>query len=369
MKKNILIAVSGTGGHVYPGFALGEELKKSGYNPVFIVNNNKNGISLKIVQSSGYDYEILDFKAPPRKICKDLFLFPFKFIKALSDTRKILKNFSPSCVVGMGAYLSFPVLLTAKLSGIPTLIHEQNSIPGLANRVLSKFVTKTAVSFRNSEKYFNKNKTIFTSNPIRKDIFNISRKSAAEKLGLNSDIFTVFIFGGSLGAVKLNDISFEAALDLFNKYKNKIQFIHITGNNDFDQIKQKYSQLDTKKFITNYMDDIGNAYAASDLLICRAGAGAVKETELYNLPVIFVPFPYATDNHQYFNAKSVEKDDCRIVIEEKELTVDKIIEFTEKHFTKKIDAERVVSPSNFPQEILAKEVLKIAEGDFGRLED
>ncbi len=359
MKNNILIAVSGTGGHVYPGFALGEELKQNGYNPVFIVNNNKNGISLKIVQTSGYDYEILDFKAPPRKFGKDLFLFPFKFVKALFDTRKILKKLSPAAVAGMGAYLSFPVLLTAKFSGIPTLIHEQNSVPGLANKILSKIVTKTAVSFENTKKYFNKDKTVFTSNPVRKDIFGISRKTAAEKLGLLPNVFTVFIFGGSLGAVKLNNAAFDAARSLFEKYGNKIQFIHITGNNDFEEIKQKYSNLDTKKFITNYMNDIGNAYAASDIIICRAGAGAVKEAELYNLPAVFVPFPYATDNHQYYNAKSVEKDGFRIVIEEKNLTCEKITDFIINHFTEKIDIDRKICPVSFPQEILAKEALKI----------
>ncbi|MBQ3834045.1 MAG: undecaprenyldiphospho-muramoylpentapeptide beta-N-acetylglucosaminyltransferase [Elusimicrobia bacterium] len=359
MKNNILIAVSGTGGHVYPGFALGEELKKHNYNPVYIVNNNKNGISLKIVQNSGYDYEILDFKAPSRKFGKEMLLFPFKFVKALFDTRKILKRVSPSVVVGMGAYLSFPVLVTAKISGIPTLIHEQNSIPGLANRVLSKFVTKIAVSFKDSVKYFSKNKTIFTSNPIRKDIFNISRKVAAEKLGLNADIFTVFVFGGSLGAVKLNKIVFDSAQKLFEKYGDKIQFIHITGNNDFEQIKQKYLQLNTKKFITNYMNDIGNAYAASDLVICRAGAGAVKETEFYNLPAIFVPFPYATDNHQYFNAKSIEEENFRVVIDEKDLNSEEITNFVSKHFTEKIDTERKVCLTSFPQEVLAREVLKL----------
>ncbi len=206
--KNILIAVSGTGGHVYPGIALAYELKEKGYNPIFIVNNNKNGVSLKIVSTSGYNYEILDFKAPPRKISLNLVLFPFKFIKTLFAVRKILKKYSPKAVVGMGAYLSFPVLLIAKIKKIPTLIHEQNSIPGLANRLLSKIVTKVAISFKSSEKFFNKEKTIFTSNPIRKDIFNITRKDAASKLNIDADIFTVFVFGGSLGATKLNNVMF-----------------------------------------------------------------------------------------------------------------------------------------------------------------
>ena len=237
--KNILIAVSGTGGHVYPGIALAYELKQAGYNPIFIVNNNKNGVSLKIVKNSGYKYKILDFKAPPRKISVDLLLFPYKFVKALFAVKKILNKLSPKVVVGMGAYLSFPVLLVAKIKKIPTLIHEQNSIPGLANRILSKIVTKVAISFINSEFFFNKKKTVFTSNPIRKDIFNISRQAAADKLDISADTFTIFVFGGSLGATKLNNIMFDVAESLYDKYKNKVQFIHITGTNDFKKLNKK----------------------------------------------------------------------------------------------------------------------------------
>lgn len=357
--KNILIAVSGTGGHVYPGIALAYELKEQGYNPIFIVNNNKNGVSLKIVSTSGYNYEVLDFKAPPRKLSLDLFLFPFKFIKTLFAVKKILTKFSPEAVVGMGAYLSFPVLLTAKIKRIPTLIHEQNSVPGLANRLLSKIVTKVAISFKGSEKFFSKNKLIFTSNPIRKDIFNISRTDAAKKLNIEDNIFTVFVFGGSLGATKLNNVMFDVNEYLFNKYQNRIQFIHITGNNDFEKINNKYSNLNTKKFITKYMNDIGNAYACSDLVVCRAGAGTVKEVENYNLPALFIPFPYATDNHQYFNAKSVEEKKFRLVIEEKNITKEQIVEFIEQNISNKIDSTRIVNPDFFPQEILAQEVLKL----------
>ena len=358
--KNILIAVSGTGGHVYPGIALAYELKQKEYNPVFVVNNNKNGVSLKIVSTSGYDYEILDFKAPPRKLSINLFLFPFKFIKTLSEAKKILNKFSPIAVVGMGAYLSFPVLLMARIKKIPTLIHEQNSIPGLANKLLSKIVTKVAISFKNSEKFFNRKKTIFTSNPIRKDIFNISRTEAAKKLDLDADIFTIFLFGGSVGATKLNNIMFNVNEYLFNRHKNKIQFIQITGNNDFENLNNKYKKLNTKKFITKYMNDIGNAYACSDLLVCRAGAGTVKEVENYNLPALFIPFPYATDNHQYFNAKSVEVPNFRLVIKEQDITEQEIIKFIEQYISNVIDIERTIIPEFFPQEILAKEVLKLA---------
>jgi len=275
------------------------------------------------------------------------------------QANSILNETKPKVVIGMGAYLSVPVLIVAKLKNIPTMIHEQNSIPGLANKLLSKFVNKTAISFKNSFKYFCPSKTIYISNPVRKDIFNISRKDACQKLQLNSNIFTVFIFGGSLGAIKLNNIVFNVAEKLYEKYKDGIQFIHITGTKYFDEIKNKYDKIPHKKYITPYMHDIGNAYACSDLVIGRAGAGAVKEVEMYGLKTVFVPFPFATDNHQYFNAKSIEKNDYVYVIEEKNLKEEQLIEIIEKNINTKIDENRIISPKVFPQEQLLNEVLKL----------
>ncbi|MDD2523638.1 MAG: undecaprenyldiphospho-muramoylpentapeptide beta-N-acetylglucosaminyltransferase [Endomicrobiia bacterium] len=357
---NIMIVVSGTGGHVYPGIALAHELKQIGFEPVFVVNNNVNAVSVKIVTNSGFNYELLNFSAPSRKISLNLFLFPFTLLKSLFLSNRLLNKISPKVVVGMGAYLSFPVLFVAKLKNIPTLIHEQNSFPGLANRILSKFVDKVAISFIESLKYFNKSKVIDTSNPVRKDIFNISRQDASEKLNLDSEVFTVFVFGGSLGATKLNNIMIDVADKLYQKYQNKIQFIHIVGNKDFDNINRKYKNIKYKKYIAEYMNDIGNAYACSDILVCRAGAGTVKEVEMYGLSAIFIPYPYATDNHQYFNAKSIEEKGFREIIEEKDLTEKTIIEFIEKNINNTIiDKKRVILPQVYPQEKLAQEVIKL----------
>jgi len=356
---NILIITSGTGGHVYPGIALASELRNSGYNPVFVANDVANSVSLNIVKNSGYDYKLLDFYAPPRKISIKLFLFPVNFIKSIFQANNILNKIKPKVVIGMGAYLSVPVLIVAKLKHIPTMIHEQNSIPGLANKFLSKFVDKIAISFENSSKYFCQSKTIYTSNPVRKDIFNISRKDACQKLNINNSIFTVFIFGGSLGAVKLNNIVFNVAEKLYAKYKDKIQFIHITGDKYFKEIKNKYDVIAYKKYIAPYMHDIGNAYACSDLVIGRAGAGAVKEIAMYGLKAVFIPFPFATDNHQYFNAKNIEKNGSIDVIEEKDLKEEQLIEIIEKNMNSKIDENRVVSPKVFPQKQLLNEVLKL----------
>lgn len=356
---NILIITSGTGGHVYPGIALASELRNANYNPVFIANDVANSVSLNIVKQSGYDYELLNFYAPPRKISIKLFLFPITFIKSMFQANSIINKIKPKVVIGMGAYLSVPVLIVAKFKQIPTMIHEQNSIPGLANKFLSKFVNKVAISFKNSSKYFCPLKTVYISNPVRKDIFNISRKEACKKLGLDSNIFTVFVFGGSLGAVKLNNIVFNTAEKLYAGYKDKIQFIHITGDKYYEEFKIKYDIIHHKKYITPYMHDIGNAYACSDLVIGRAGAGAVKEVEMYKLKAVFVPFPFATDNHQYFNAKSVEKNGYVYVIEEKHLKEETLIEIIEKNIDNKIDENRIVSPEVFLQEKLLTEVLKL----------
>jgi UDP-N-acetylglucosamine--N-acetylmuramyl-(pentapeptide) pyrophosphoryl-undecaprenol N-acetylglucosamine transferase len=356
---NILIITSGTGGHVYPGIALASELKISGYNPVFVVNDVANSVSLNIVKNSGYDYKLLVFYAPPRKISIKLFLFPVNFIKSIFQANNILNKTKPKVVIGMGAYLSVPVLIVAKLKNIPTMIHEQNSIPGLANKFLSKFVDKIAISFENSSKYFCPSKTIYTSNPVRKDIFNISRKNACQKLNINNSIFTVFVFGGSLGAVKLNNIVFNVAEKLYAKYKDKIQFIHITGDKYFEEIKNKYDVIPYKKHIVAYMHHIGNAYACSDLVIGRAGAGTVKEIEMYGLRAVFIPFPFATENHQYFNAKNIKKSDYIDVIEEKYLKEEQLIEIIEKNMNNQIDESRLISPKKFPQEQLLNEVLKL----------
>ncbi|MDD5020710.1 MAG: undecaprenyldiphospho-muramoylpentapeptide beta-N-acetylglucosaminyltransferase [Endomicrobiaceae bacterium] len=356
---NILIIASGTGGHVYPGIALAYELKDSGYNPVFVVNDVANSVSLNIVRNSGYDYKLLNFYAPPRKISIKLFLCPFNFIKSIFKANAIINKINPKAVIGMGAYLSVPVLIVAKFKKIPTMIHEQNSIPGIANKLLSKFVDKIAVSFKNSLKYFCPLKTVYTSNPVRKDIFDIPRKEACKKLNISNGVFTVFIFGGSLGAVKLNNIVFNIAKQLYDKYQDKIQFIHITGIKYFEEIKNKYDVLPYKKYIVPYMHDIGNAYACSDLVICRAGAGTVKEVEMYGIKAIFIPFPFATDNHQYFNAKNIEKNDFIDVIEEKNLKEEQLIEIIEKNMNNQIDEDRLISPRIFPQKQLLNEVLKL----------
>jgi len=358
---NILIVTSGTGGHVYPGIAVADELKQNNYNPVFVINKS-NLTAFNIVKKSNYEYKNLNFASPAiRKLSLALLLFPFKLIKALFESNKILNELKPKVVVGMGAYLEVPVVLTAKLKKIPVLLHEQNAVAGVANKFLAAYANKIAISFQISQKYFQKTKqkVIYTSNPVRKDLFGISRQQAAEKLNLNPNVFTVFVFGGSLGAKKLNSITVSAAEILYDKYKDKIQFIHITGKNNYIETKLVYDKINYKKYIVDYMHDIGNAYASCDMVIARAGAGTVKEVELYGLKGIFVPYPYATENHQLLNAQTVCKKGFLEVIEEKNLTKEDIINFVDKNINTPVNIERTVQPNIFPQEQIFKEIVKL----------
>lgn len=350
--KKIIIAASGTGGHIYPGIAVAEELKELGCKPVFFLSNNT--ASAQIIKNSGFNYITLNMSGMPRKLSFSFIKFCFNTMFSIFVSIKyILKN-KPDAVLGMGGYLSVPVIIAGKLLGKRTYIHEQNSIPGVANRFLNRFCSETFISFQSSEKYFKKKNLFFTGYPIRKDILSVTKEQGVERFGLEKDIFTVLIFGGSLGAAKLNEIAFDA-MELIT-VKEKIQILHITGNKNYEEIKAK---AEGKRYyhVFNYMHDIAYAYAAADIVICRSGAGTVFELIVLNKPAVLVPYPYAADNHQLFNAKEIEHPKKTRVIEEKDLSSDilkdVLIELKNSEKTKEKKEKYI-----FPQEIIAEKILK-----------
>jgi UDP-N-acetylglucosamine--N-acetylmuramyl-(pentapeptide) pyrophosphoryl-undecaprenol N-acetylglucosamine transferase len=314
-QKNIIIAASGTGGHIYPGIALAKEFKDKGYNPIFFVNNNPT--SIEILKLSGFEYITFNMSGMPRKISFNLISFfiqiKFSFLKAFKQIM-ILK---PVAVIGTGGYIAVPVIFAAKILQKKTFIHEQNTVPGKANILLNKVTDKTFVSFEYSEKYFKKKNIIVSGYPVREEILNNPKEKTLKEFSLEDDIFTILVFGGSLGAVKLNKIACDMLLDL--SIENKIQILHITGSKNYTEIQEQVKGRQNYK-VFEYMHDIASAYAVSDIVICRSGAGTVFEIKALNKPAILVPYPYATDNHQYWNAKAIEEDKKVIIIEEKNLT-------------------------------------------------
>ncbi|MDR1474861.1 MAG: undecaprenyldiphospho-muramoylpentapeptide beta-N-acetylglucosaminyltransferase [Endomicrobium sp.] len=351
-KENIIIVASGTGGHIYPGIALAKEFESKGYNPIFFVNNNH--ASYEIIKNSHFQYVAFNMIGLPRKLSFSFILFWLKFNFAFLKSLKCILQTKPLTVIGTGGYLTVPALLAAKVVGRKIFIHEQNTIPGKANILLNKIAAETFVSFSFCEEYFdNKNITV-SGYPVRSDIFDISKNNALKSLGLNSDIFTVLVFGGSLGALKLNEIAYNVLSRLASN--NKAQVIHITGAKDFERIQNLVGDQ-AKYKIFAYMHNIAYAYAACDIVISRSGAGTVFELKALEKPAILVPYPYATDNHQYWNAKEIEKMGKVTVIQEQDLTQVKLFEEIE-YLKRNINGIPVKNTEKLPQEIICDEIIK-----------
>jgi UDP-N-acetylglucosamine--N-acetylmuramyl-(pentapeptide) pyrophosphoryl-undecaprenol N-acetylglucosamine transferase len=313
-SKNIIIASSGTGGHIYPGIALAKEFQNKGYNPVFFISNNT--IAKEILKTSGFEYITFNVIGMPRKISLSFISFTVKMILAFLKALKQILTINPIAVIGTGGYIAVPVIFAAKILRKKTFIHEQNTIPGKANILLNKITDKTFLSFKYSEKYF-KNKDIFVFGyPIRENILSVSKENALKELNLKINVFTILVFGGSLGAAKLNEIICKTLLGLARQ--DKFQVLHITGAANYEYIKDQAKEFANYR-VFEYMHNIADAYGASDIVICRSGAGTVFELKALNKSAILVPYPYATDNHQYWNAKEIEKLGKIVVIEEKYL--------------------------------------------------
>ncbi|MDR1523330.1 MAG: undecaprenyldiphospho-muramoylpentapeptide beta-N-acetylglucosaminyltransferase [Endomicrobium sp.] len=350
--KNIIIASSGTGGHIYPGIALAKEFAKNGYNPIFFITNNE--ISIEILRNNGFKYILFNLSGMPRKISFSFWVFLSRLFLSFLKALKNIAILKPVFVIGTGGYISVPALVAAKILKNKTFIHEQNTIPGKANIVLNKIVDKTFISFEYSRKYFKNANIVFSGYPVREEILHASKTKALENLDIENDIFTILVFGGSLGAVKLNEVACKSLLDL-SKSK-QVQAIHITGYKSYSNIL-KLVELNKNYQVFKYMHNISDAYAVSDVAICRCGAGTVFEIKALNKPAVFVPYPYATDNHQYWNAKEVEEDNKFILIEEKDLTEKKLKETIEILLSNPKKSGDICF-SKLPQTLIFKEIIQ-----------
>jgi UDP-N-acetylglucosamine--N-acetylmuramyl-(pentapeptide) pyrophosphoryl-undecaprenol N-acetylglucosamine transferase len=311
--KLIIIASSGTGGHIYPGISLAEEFKNKGYKPIFFISDN--AISREILKRSGFEYVTFDVFGMPRGITIAFVMFLIKLKLAFLKALKQIIKLKPLAVIGMGGYISIPVIFAAKILHKKNFIHEQNIVPGKANLLLSRVTNKTFISFQSSKVYLNN--TFFSGCPIRNDILLASKEKSLLTFKFLNKIPTVLVFGGSLGAVNLNKTVCETLFDL--SIRDEFQVLHVTGCENYAEIEKKVKGISNYR-VFRYMHDIGIAYAASDIVICRSGACTIFELEALNKHAVLVPYPYATGNHQYLNAKEIEKKDAVIILEEKNLT-------------------------------------------------
>lgn len=321
----IIIAGGGTGGHLYPGIAVAEEFinknihsEKIRKEDITFVGTTR-GLESKVIPKEGFNIRYLRAEGIIGKSFFKKLRALFVLMLSIWDALKILKEIKPSIVIGVGGYASVATVFVARLKGIPTMILEQNSVPGFANRILAKIVHTVAISYQESILFFPKDKTYFTGNPIRKKILRGNEELAYKLFPLNKERFKIFIFGGSLGASSINNYIIEA-LNYLTDLRHNIEFLHQTGQNDYEKVKITYNKLGFRSAVLPFIYDMAEAYKISDIVICRAGASTLSEITALGKPAILIPYPYAAYNHQEKNARKLQEIGAARMILEKEIS-------------------------------------------------
>jgi UDP-N-acetylglucosamine--N-acetylmuramyl-(pentapeptide) pyrophosphoryl-undecaprenol N-acetylglucosamine transferase len=311
----IVLAGGGTGGHLFPGIAVAEEVKRMDGSAEVIFIGTEHGIEASVVPREGYHIRYLRAEGIIGKSFMRKAKAGIRTVFSLYDSYRMLKELKPDVLIGLGGYASFAPAFVASLLSIPTLIMEQNSMPGLANRVLGRVADIICVTYHESLSFFPRNKTYITGNPVRQGILNADRGAAYELFGLERGRFTVFVFGGSLGARKINNAvcgAFTAISDI----KEKIQFLHQTGKGDYDVVRETYRKWGIKGTVAAFIHQMPEAYAVADLVVSRAGATTLAELTAVGRPAILIPYPYAAGNHQELNARRLsEMGAARIILD------------------------------------------------------
>lgn len=311
-KLKILMSGGGTGGHIFPAIAIADEIRKRFPDAEFLFIGAMGKMEMEKVPQSGYRIEGLNIAGFDRGNLLKNFGLPLKVVSSLAKARKIIKEFKPDFAVGTGGFASGPALYIAAMMGVPIFVQEQNSLPGKTNVFLAKKAKAVFTAYPNMDKYFPTAQTFFLGNPIRKNIISdlVDRKTAKEKLGLKADQLTILSVGGSLGSRTLNN----GWKENIEKIKEKgYQLIWQTGKLDFAELSSSM-ELPTSIQIKEFISDMALAYSAADIIVSRAGAIAISELAIAKKPVILVPFPFAAEDHQTVNAKSlVEKNAAKMV--------------------------------------------------------
>jgi len=313
---NIILSGGGTGGHIYPAIAIANELKVKYPDAKFLFVGAKDKMEMEKIPDAGYAIKGLWISGIQRQFILKNFSFPFKLVSSLSKAYRIIKEFKPDIVIGTGGFASGPTLYVASSLKIKTLIQEQNSYPGITNKLLAKRVDKICVAYDGLERFFPLNKIVKTGNPVRQDLLEIEGKGdeAQKYFNLNSDKKTLLVLGGSLGARAINNL-IEKNIDWL--VSKNLQVIWQTGKLYFDEFK-KYDSIEgvqTHAFL-NSMD---LTYAAADFIISRAGAGSISELCIVGKPVIFIPSPNVAEDHQTKNALAVVNQNAALLLKESEL--------------------------------------------------
>lgn len=313
-KKKVIVACGGTGGHLFPGVAVAQELKRRGHAVKLLISEKK------VDAEASKKYGDLDFAtvpaiAKPATLSLKMIPFLLKFWKTQSACKQILKGFGANAVIGMGGFTSMPPVIAGKKLGAKTYVHDSNALPGKANRMTARWCDAVLLGLEAAKSYFEGSKVEITGTPVREELQKIpSRADAAAKLGLDPEKKTVLVMGGSQGAKKLNSLVVEAS-----KAMPDVQFIQITGNLDFDRVNEELGETNGRHKLIAFCDDMASVYAVTDVAVMRSGASSLSEISYLGLASILVPYPFAADDHQTKNAEVFEKAEAALLRQERDL--------------------------------------------------
>lgn len=315
-KLKFILSGGGTGGHIYPAIAIANELKNRFPDCEILFVGAKDKMEMQKVPQAGYPIKGLWIAGIQRRLTLDNMMFPFKLMDSLLKSRKIVKQFKPNVAIGTGGFASGPLLKAAGSAGVPTVIQEQNSYPGITNKWLSGNASKICVAYENLERFFPKEKMVFTGNPVRQDLIDIKGKKKERKdyFNLDPDKKVLLVLGGSLGSRRINQL---IAKELVNFISQDVQVIWQCGKFYIEEYKH-FSEKENVQ-VTAFIDRMDLAYAAADVIISRAGASSVSELCLVGKPVIFIPSPNVAEDHQTKNAKAIVDKNGALMMKENEL--------------------------------------------------
>jgi UDP-N-acetylglucosamine--N-acetylmuramyl-(pentapeptide) pyrophosphoryl-undecaprenol N-acetylglucosamine transferase len=321
----LLIAGGGTGGHLFPGMAVAEEfLDRDPTNQVLFVGTER-GIEARAVPAAGYRLELISAAGVRGKGGLNQLKAVAMMLYGYAQSRKVLKEFRPDFVLGVGGYASLPMVLAARGMQVPCFIHEQNAIPGMTNKLLARFATQVFITLEESAKFFPKEKILVTGNPLRRQILDMVGKPASlshldEE---NGKRFRIFVFGGSQGAHAIN-MAIIAALPHLNDLSERLGISHQTGERDYADVRDAYRKNLIPATVQPFINDMASEYRQADLIICRAGATTIAEVTACGKACLFIPFPHAVDDHQRRNAEALLKKQACFMLLEHELSGERL---------------------------------------------
>lgn len=322
MSKRYLISGGGTGGHIFPALAIANKIKSEQPDAEFLFIGANDKMEMQRVPEAGYEIKGLTIYGISRersfRALKRNLKLPFVLLKAMREVKRYIREFKPDIAIGVGGFASGPALKAAEKLGVPTMLQEQNSYPGVTNKMLAPKAKKICVAYDGLERYFPAEKIVKTGNPVRAEILHIEHKNpkAYQYFNFVPDKKLVLVVGGSLGARTLNE-TMAAHLDDFRKAG--VQLLWQTGEQFFRNIDSKLlAEQDEYIRIVPFIKNMNDAYSIADVIVSRAGALAISELSIVGKPVILVPFPYAAEDHQTFNAKALSSHDAAILIPDAE---------------------------------------------------